>query len=40
MPLPFEGPIPDFTLPDLDGNSWSLSGLRGSKVLIYAWASW
>ena len=40
MALSFDGPIPDFTLPDLEGNEWSLSGLRGRKVLIYAWASW
>jgi len=29
---------PDLKLPDLDGNLFSLSSLRGKKVLIYAWA--
>lgn len=29
---------PDLRLPDLDGNEFSLSSLRGQKVLLYAWA--
>lgn len=29
---------PDFELPDLDGNPFRLSSLRGEKVLLYAWA--
>lgn len=29
---------PDLHLPDLDGNDFSLSSLRGQKVLLYAWA--
>ncbi len=29
---------PDFELPDLDGNLFKLSSLRGEKVLLYAWA--
>ncbi len=29
---------PDLQLPDLDGNTFRLSGLRGQKVLLYAWA--
>jgi hypothetical protein len=29
---------PDLRLPDLDGNTVSLSSLRGRKVLLYAWA--
>jgi hypothetical protein len=29
---------PDLRLPDLDGNMFSLSSLRGQKVLLYAWA--
>src|SRR5689334_17772976 len=29
---------PDLYLPDLDGNTFSLSSLRGQKVLLYAWA--
>jgi hypothetical protein len=31
---------PDFTLPDLDGRAHTLSGYRGTKVLLIAWASW
>ncbi len=29
---------PDLRLPDLDGNDFALSSLRGKKVLLYAWA--
>jgi hypothetical protein len=31
---------PELTLPDFDGNPFSLSSLRGQKVLLVAWASW
>jgi peroxiredoxin len=31
---------PDFTLPDLDGKTYSLSQFRGKKVLLLSWASW
>jgi len=31
---------PDFTLPDLEGHSHSLSDFRGKKVLLVTWASW
>jgi hypothetical protein len=31
---------PDFTLPDVDGHSHSLSTYRGRKVLLVTWASW
>jgi hypothetical protein len=31
---------PDFTLPDLDGRSHSLSDYRGRKVFLVSWASW
>ena len=34
------GIAPDFTLPDLSGRDWTLSGLRGRKVLLIAYASW
>lgn len=29
---------PNLVLPDLDGNDFDLASLRGSKVLIVAWA--
>ena len=33
--------VPDLTLPDLDGNPFSLGSLRGKKkVVAFAWASW
>jgi len=31
---------PELTLPDVDGRPFSLSSLRGQKVLLLAWASW
>ena len=31
---------PDFTLPDMDGKTHSLSDFRGKKVLLVTWASW
>jgi hypothetical protein len=31
---------PDIVLPDLEGNLFALSSLRGQKVLLVAWASW
>ena len=31
---------PDLVLPTLDGEPFPLSRLRGTKVLIAAWASW
>ena len=32
--------MPDLALPDLDGREFRLSSLRGTKVLLVAWASW
>ena len=32
--------LPEITLPDRHGNPFRLSSLRGSKVLLVAWASW
>jgi hypothetical protein len=32
--------LPDIELPDVDGNPFRLSDLRGQKVLLVAWASW
>ncbi len=31
---------PDLRLPDWRGDQFALSSLRGSKVLLLAWASW
>jgi AhpC/TSA family len=31
---------PDFTLPDLDGKSHSLSDFRGQRVFLTTWSSW
>ncbi len=31
---------PDFTLPDLEGRSYSLSDSIGKKILLVSWASW
>jgi hypothetical protein len=31
---------PELELPDIDGNPFRLSSLRGQKVLLVAWASW
>jgi hypothetical protein len=32
--------LPDVTLPARDGTPFSVSSLRGMKVLIVTWASW
>jgi hypothetical protein len=32
--------LPDITLPDRDGSPFSVRSLRGTKVLLVAWASW
>lgn len=29
---------PDLSLPDLEGNPFHLSSLKGQKILVYAWA--
>ena len=31
---------PELELPDLDGNAFQLSSLRGRRVVLVAWASW
>lgn len=32
--------VPQITLPDVDGNPFSLASLHGKQVLLVAWASW
>jgi hypothetical protein len=32
--------MPDVVLPDRSGSSFSLRSLRGTKVILIAWASW
>jgi len=32
--------LPEIELPRVDGNPFRLSSLRGTKVLLVAWASW
>lgn len=32
--------LPEIELPDLDGTPFRISSLRGTKVLLVAWASW
>ena len=34
------GRAPELILPDVGGREFRLSSLRGSKVLLVAWASW
>ena len=31
---------PDFTLPDIDGNDFTLSSLRGKYVVLDFWGTW
>jgi len=34
------GDAPDFTLPDLEGNSLTLSDFRGKVIILNFWATW
>lgn len=34
------GIAPDFTLPGVDGRSYSLSDFKGQKIMLLSWASW
>jgi peroxiredoxin len=33
-------PLPDFTLPDLGGNTWSSADLRGLPTVVFCFATW
>ena len=33
-------PVPEFSLPDIDGNSVTLSGLRNKTVVLVFWSTW
>ncbi len=37
---PIGRPLPDVTLPTLDGPPLRLRALRGKRVLLFCWASW
>jgi cytochrome oxidase Cu insertion factor (SCO1/SenC/PrrC family) len=38
---PSEGALaPDLALQDVNGEGWTLSGLRGKVVLLNFWATW
>ncbi len=39
-PIPGAQMAPDFRLPDLDGQTWTLSQFRGRPVMLFAWATW
>jgi hypothetical protein len=39
QPVVADAPF-ELTLPDLDGKPFTLSKLRGKRVLLFAWASW
>ncbi len=32
--------VPDFALPTLAGDQVRLSDLRGTRLVLYCWASW
>jgi len=42
MPTPIPGAqmAPDFSLPDLDGQTWTLAQFRGQPVMLFMWATW
>ena len=39
-PLLASATCPDFAFPDLAGNIFRLSSLRGRKIVVVSWASW
>jgi len=42
MPTPIPGVqmAPDFSLPDLEGQMWTLSQFRSQPVMLFMWATW
>jgi hypothetical protein len=42
MPTPIPGAqmAPDFSLPDLNGQTWTLAQFRGQPVMLFMWATW
>ena len=32
--------VPELTLPDVEGRPFTLSSLRGKRLVVFAWASW
>lgn len=39
-PIPDAQMAPAFSLPDLDGQTWTLSQFRGQPVMLFMWATW
>ena len=39
-PIVAGDPAPDFELPSLTGGSVRLSDYKGTKVVLFMWASW
>jgi hypothetical protein len=39
-PMPGAPVAPDFRLPDLNGQTWTLSQFRDEPVMLFFWATW
>jgi hypothetical protein len=39
-PMPGAPVAPDFRLPDLDGQTWTLTQFRDEPVMLFFWATW
>jgi hypothetical protein len=33
-------PAPAFSIPDLDGRTWTLADFRGKVLMLFFWATW
>ena len=40
MTVSLGDPLPNFALPDLDGNVWSRADLLGSHSVLFCFATW